>query len=104
VSAKHTPGLWRVGSSDDTRYMGELPAGSSYISGPNDDLVAELDSCGVPTVTQWANARLIAAAPELLAALEGLLPMVPGHNEDDTAGRPWLVAARAAIAKARGQA
>jgi hypothetical protein len=53
--------------------------------------------CGITAEEMTANARLIAAAPDLLAALEGLAqsPMfaaIEGH-----------AAARAAIAKARGQ-
>ena len=43
-----------------------------------------------------ANARLIAAAPELLEALKGLL------NSDDWERRDACAAARAAIAKAEG--
>ncbi len=51
---------------------------------------------------QLANARLIAAAPELLEALEELMAMrnkcfIP--NENDW----WDEKARAAIAKARGE-
>lgn len=38
--------------------------------------------------------------PALLAALEALLPHVPGHMTDDISGRPWIVQARAAIAAA----
>lgn len=47
-----------------------------------------------------ANARVMAAAPELLAALEGLLQAV-----DPAIAPAWepIKAAHAAIAKARGQ-
>ena len=47
-----------------------------------------------------ANARLIAAAPELLGALEKVLPLISAFNEG-----PWIEAAdavRAALAKASG--
>lgn len=44
-------------------------------------------------------AQLFAAAPDLLAALESCLPYVPGWKSGDFDGRPWLVAAAAAIAK-----
>jgi hypothetical protein len=53
-----------------------------------------------------ANARLIAAAPDLLAALEGLLNEVEkaGNANADDYGWPTVVPqARAAIAKARNQ-
>lgn len=43
------------------------------------------------------NANLIAAAPELLEALESLLPMWSSGIDE-----PWVKKARQAIAKARG--
>lgn len=45
-----------------------------------------------------ANGRLIAAAPELLAALNGLLNALPSATT-----HPAIKAARAAIAKAGGE-
>jgi hypothetical protein len=50
----------------------------------------------------WANGRLIAAAPELLAALRKVLPLVESLVLD---GEPYFndqEEARAAIAKAEG--
>jgi hypothetical protein len=47
---------------------------------------------------QEANARLIAAAPEMLEALRGLLD--PATNEDGAWYRQAREAARAALAKA----
>lgn len=52
-------------------------------------------SKGIPDTKALANARLIAAAPELLEALECLLEM--GHAKAGDL-------ARAALAKARGEA
>lgn len=49
-----------------------------------------------------ANARLIAAAPELLAALEGLLSVVNVRIDDPRI--ELFDAARAALAKAKGGA
>jgi hypothetical protein len=55
-----------------------------------------------------ANARLIAAAPELLEALEGIVKLCDANgfdrirvNREDKDG-PRLSAAKAAIAKAKG--
>jgi hypothetical protein len=47
-----------------------------------------------------ADARLIAAAPELLAALRGLLDLA---DESGRGHLPMLDAARAALAKAEGR-
>lgn len=51
-----------------------------------------------------ANARLIAAAPDLLAALESAIDQIEGVGVEDWAGAEGLdfSDARAAIAKARG--
>lgn len=50
-----------------------------------------------PSPMGEANARLIAAAPDLLAALSELLPLWENGIEE-----PWIIRARAAIAKATG--
>jgi hypothetical protein len=55
-------------------------------------------SCGTPAC---ANARLIAAAPELLAALKSLLREVDEHHHGGALPAEDL--ARAAIAKAEGK-
>lgn len=58
---------------------------------------------------EFANARLMAAAPDLLEALEALLlQSVKGHSiatrlEFSEAGRDILKQCKTAIAKARGQ-
>jgi hypothetical protein len=49
---------------------------------------------------QRANARLIAAAPDLIAALVTLLPHAARAIQGTTEGQPLLEAARAAINKA----
>jgi hypothetical protein len=52
-----------------------------------------------------ANARLIAAAPDLLAAIEGLLADIQDYQRINKLGgqdNHWQVIARAAIAKAKG--
>ncbi len=54
---------------------------------------------GVSMDEAKANARLIAAAPDLLAALETALDICPQDMLDIV----WAVEARAAIAKARGE-
>ena len=53
--------------------------------------------------TALANANLIAAAPDLLEALEDALDGVEGNHPLDADIHSWQDAARAAIAKARGE-
>jgi hypothetical protein len=51
-----------------------------------------------------ANTRLIAAAPDLLAALQALCPYcIPGMDWTDDTGKELLATARAAISKATGE-
>lgn len=93
---KFTPGPWFV-SGSMTRYVEARIGGGT---------IQEVAACG-PTDAdggygeqQHANARLIAAAPDLLEALEHLV------NHIDVTGSLSILStgkARAAIAKARGQ-
>lgn len=50
------------------------------------------------------NERLIAAAPDLLEALEDLLSYLEGYDADYPEALPKFDRARAAITKARGVA
>lgn len=84
-AAKHTPGPWRVDAHMNVMYRDGLVA-FPCISG------------GFP---QEANARLIAAAPELLEALIGLMEL-ESRGRIMPIGKEWD-AARAAIAKATGE-
>lgn len=61
--------------------------------------VCELDDGLNETI---ANARLMAAAPELLAALQGMIEYFVDCSIDDYSDTKTLQAARAAIAKATG--
>ena len=97
MNDKHTPGPWNIGSSD-------LPVSrmSIHCKGHKDSChstVALMVSRGVIGIShdeEFANARLIAAAPDLLDVLEELVAEfgVCGLTEK----------ARAAIAKATGSA
>lgn len=49
---------------------------------------------------ELAITNLANAAPDLLASLKEVLPFVPGWNQLDFAGRPWLQRAQDAIDKA----
>jgi len=83
---KHTPGPWESGNGTTSIYGSDGKEVARRIwHGPQDD------------ERSLANARLIAAAPELLAALQYLCEV----SHTDPRG---FDAARAAIAKATGGA
>jgi hypothetical protein len=98
----HTPGPWRIGGTN--------PNHSAKVYGSDDWLVA--DTCGIKTRSaeeEAANARLIAAAPDLLAAVTMCEAVLAEHEQydpdpdDDCAPSREHVAAeacRAAMTKA----
>lgn len=86
-----TAGPWRVGD-----------AGFTVFGPPNGTPTPE----SITSIRKKANARLIAAAPDMLEALYNALPYVEDAL-DDNAFKPGVVAGhvskiRAAIAKAEG--
>lgn len=95
VAPKHTPGPWRVVS-----FTARGSGGGCYvgISSEHHDCLAEvvirMDD-EPPSLKLLTNAQLIAAAPEILAALRAML-----DDDDHDAAK---VQARAAIAKATGE-
>ena len=107
--AGHTPGPWEVGYDDGS--------GEEHITGPDDNerIAAIRWGCSCCqdtsplTPKEQANARLIAAAPDLLAALKGLFEncaMIHRHwgdNDNQREASAAVDAARAAIAKAKGE-
>lgn len=93
MKAEHTPGPWGVAIGKRTSVVrlgvtGPAVALCNYDNGPQEK----------------ANARLIAAAPDLLAALQraniALCGYLPAHRNDVTDAA--IAAATAAIAKAVG--
>mgnify|MGYP001260829464 CR=1 FL=1 len=98
--SKHTPGPWTV-----RRSMPEDGYDCWFISAcplPNREVDIGDVAGGYPHEQKEANARLIAAAPELLAALSAMLTHM-GMDEDEW-NKPTYDQARAAIAKATGEA
>jgi hypothetical protein len=92
--SKHTPGPWQVHGSH------------IYTADPERALLAQVFNSGskASDYPLQANARLIAAAPELLEALKDALFHVA--NQGDIGVDQWLACerkARAAIAKAEGE-
>ncbi len=108
MSGQHTPGPWwtepvgtvRNDADGEPRY--DLPRIVRYGDGVSickTHLIGGADPD--PAI---ANARLMAAAPDLLAALEGLLADIQDYQRINNLGgesNHWQVHARAAIAKAR---
>lgn len=91
----HTPGPWHAKTNHFIMATEKDPK-----------VIAEIvDDPAFPDGTQTANAHLIAAAPELLAALKLIMPWVepddPKLTNSDEARRD-LAVAEAAIAKAEG--
>jgi hypothetical protein len=87
MTAQHTPGPWEWRGDEGGWFL--VPG-----------VLAICNTDGTPgdDVIDRANARLIAAAPDLLAALEGLFLLLDAGSLYE----PQAYAARAAIAKAKG--
>ena len=81
----HTLGPWVLGTYDHATYQLHGPQGRKHIA----------------IIDNEHDARLIAAAPDLLAALQRMVEVFDGPGGTDS---PACVAARAAIAKAVGNA
>lgn len=100
MSATHTPGPWSL----DLKNIDMDLSGHVSVDAPNHGALAQVvwlmaddKSLGRNSPMCEANARLIAAAPDLLASLQELLPMWSSGIEE-----PWVQRARDAIAKATG--
>lgn len=101
MKAKHTPGPWIVDrDKDDTEILGpKLRGERPRIATVDVDFFYAFTGVIAATDECMANASLIAAAPDLLAALEDIVLKAEVTGLDDRRmGR-----ARAAIAKARGE-
>ena len=90
---EHTPGWW-IAVEDMVRTAEKTTEHSKLVARASGDTDQQAE----------ANARLIAASPELLDACESVLGFIC-HNLPASAwqDQPWLQPARSAIAKARGQ-
>lgn len=106
ATAAHTPGPWRI-SSVRTRESGE-PVLQICADGKCYAMVFYSDKTPAQHAASYADARLIAAAPDMLAALTALLErhwqlvMCGDCGNWDVETEKEVIAARAAIAKATG--
>jgi hypothetical protein len=91
MSAKHTPGPWRVDYKD--------MHGQQVVMNDHIEIATCWHHCvGSIEKEMDANVRLIAAAPELLEALQAIIGL-PAHPMRKKA----VEIARAAVAKATGE-
>ena len=102
-AAQHTPGPWTANfAADKTGDIGIVASDSAGIYGGIvlAEVFSDIRKQNERSKETLPNARLIAAAPELLVALELLLLQCDQHIPKTTAGHRAL--AQAAIAKATG--
>lgn len=105
MNKKYTPGPWFVEEPNLDPEYGEMEKTTWSIRAPGTNGFISFE---LATLSGWNpdkddyDARLIAAAPELLEALQGLVKAVSdGYSEGIYADQ--MIAARAAIAKALGE-
>ena len=98
--SKHTPGPWIL--TEGNRFDKEMVITTQYRLDASIGCICEMDVyfTGLIGIEQEANARLIAAAPELLEALQNMLGLT--EASDYMGAREIEQQARAAIAKATG--
>ena len=89
TDTQHTPGPWRV----------EIES-NGYMSVCADGLIADLDYKSENAI---ADARMIAACPEMLDALAHIEWAVTGFGDFEAQYPEAIAAVRAAITKATGQ-
>lgn len=93
---QHTPGPWRLVPPQEEYHKPVVQRGTEGGFGVH----------GLSKAREIADARLIAAAPDLLAALEAALKAniapLPANLRSVGSEPVWAVNARAAIKKARG--
>jgi len=112
MNTQHTPGPWEAQTNRSpltiTHELPHLPQAKGGHRQFREIAEVYVSDKGDGAPEDFANARLIAAAPELLAALENLLSRaaLPGPARKNAVLRERMISAReqarAAIAKATG--
>jgi hypothetical protein len=102
--SKHTPGPWDL-ESDPCHFdtLSSIVGGAGRLTPPRRQLMVEVGG-HAGYAEQEANARLIAAAPDLLEALEKAVREYEGLPSSLGYEFTHLREMRAAIAKAKGEA
>ena len=94
AAKKHTPGPWKTGHHPDPK------CSCMYVFAGKDQFDLGVCTLYEDEPTNAANARLIAAAPDLLAALESLVEFVGYKGVPEGATPNCVLDSRAAIKRA----
>lgn len=100
TAAKHTAGPWI--STPGDRYVREEATGATIARVCEDD--GHVDPIHAEPMPVRANARLISAAPDLLAACEEVSTYLSAYAQQTATVKHCLARIEAAIAKATGGA
>lgn len=93
TQTQHTPGPWEV------IVPPTISGDSRWVMGPDEKPIAQIN-WGREQDERFANARLIASAPDLLAALEAADEVLAHEGYQDS--QPVRASIRLALARARG--
>jgi hypothetical protein len=100
---KWTPGKWEAARGASYQHVGQEPEVEWFVMLPSDDVAICADVLDPKTQKpSEANARLIAAAPDLYAALVSAESALTYGGAPDNPGSV-LDVVRAALARARGE-
>jgi hypothetical protein len=91
----HSIAPWKTAIAFDRAYI-------RNIKDAQGEIIAQIPDWEDGLAETTANARLMAAAPDLLAALKGMIEYFVDGSIDDYSDTETMQAARAAIAKATG--
>jgi hypothetical protein len=97
---KHTPGPWSYSGDDDGDFVVWGPGRDEFLANVDQESFGPVPPMKVAFDINQANARLIAAAPDLLEALVVALPWL---SEDEVPSLAAKQLVKAAIRKARGE-
>lgn len=106
LTAQWTPGPWALASSDDpirNRGAGLVIVAPARVRPNKGRKVGEASLAYRSSHEAFANARLIAAAPDLYRALEWCVDTLKTRNPDGLALYPEWSLAHSALSKARGE-
>jgi hypothetical protein len=105
--SKHTPGPWKTyyaGPFNEDLIVTQIGGGAMYDPGCGSQVASiSFQPGGAKGEEMVANARLIAAAPDLLKLLREVMDVVEVVLDDESEMDTWLDHAHAAIAKVEGR-